>query len=63
MAAGCAGQLSQFFWDSKLLSGSGAVDIIVAPNVFSSWRKASAEQRAVARVKQIELVKPDGCGA
>eukprot|EP00439_Symbiodinium_sp_Y106_P047363 s627_g6.t1 len=66
VAAGSAGQLSQFFWDSGLLTGNKddptapVVDIIVAPNVFTARRQASAQGRAVARVKQVDLVKPDG---
>ncbi|CAJ1364003.1 unnamed protein product [Effrenium voratum] len=59
---GGVGQLSQFLWDSNLLGRveGSQVDIIVAPNVFTAWRKASAENRAVARVKQIDLVSRDG---
>lgn len=65
VSAGCAGQLSQFLWDSNLLSRpegpAEVIDIIVAPNVFSSWRKASgAKNRAIARMKQIDLVQSDG---
>eukprot|EP00913_Durusdinium_trenchii_P035922 g33611.t1 len=64
VSAGCAGQLSQFLWDSNLLGrvegSQEVIDIIVAPNVFISWRKASSDNRAVARMKQIDLVQKDG---
>ncbi|CAE7525551.1 unnamed protein product [Symbiodinium natans] len=59
VSAGSAGQLSQYFWDSGLLNGNKedpsapVVDIIVAPNVFTARRQASATGRAVALVKQV----------
>lgn len=67
VAAGLAGQLSQFLWgilfDEMYTQRSstqeeGVVDIIVAPNVLTSFRKTSSSGFAAARIPQLDLVTP-----
>jgi len=73
VAAGGAGQLSQFLWailfSPTLAGGSGAerlhheaepIDIVVAPNVMTQWREESGSGCVVAEITQLDLVKPDG---
>jgi len=63
-AAGSAGQLSQFLWgilfdDSFTREAGGAaqsaVDIVVAPNLLTQWRDASAGGCVVADVTRLDL--------
>lgn len=70
VAAGNAGQLTQFLWgvlldpsftpgvktkDDGSADHSGFVDIVVAPNIFTKWRKESAEGWVAARVARLDL--------
>mmetsp|Transcript_43368 Transcript_43368/g.92852 ORF Transcript_43368/g.92852 Transcript_43368/m.92852 type:complete len:534 (-) Transcript_43368:244-1845(-) len=68
--SGCAGQLSQFIWGILLNPAFNPqqqrgekgeeepIDIVVAPNLLSSYRKANGGDHAAAEILNLELLLP-----
>jgi len=73
VAAGGAGQLSQFLWgiifSPRLTEGNSGerqhneaepIDIVMAPNILTQWREESGAGCVVAEITQLDLVHPAG---